>query len=94
MFDLEIAVAVGGRGEERSPTPLFNFDGRTPPWYKSLSLPQPSAAIKSKAVAIIFALEVLSTRQIYTNSAGYVKSRQNFNNSISFLLYLWCFTLP
>ena len=78
MFDLEIAVAVGGRGEERSPTPLLNFDGRTPPWYKSLSLSlsQPSAAIKSKAVTIIFALEVLSARQIYTNSAGYEKSRQ------------------
>ena len=94
MFDLEIAAAVGGGGRERSPTPLSNFDGRTPPWYKYLSLPQPSAAIRSKVVAIIFALEILSTRQIYANSAGYEKSRQNCNDSISFLLSPCCFTLP
>ena len=78
----------------KGPPPLSLILTVAHPLGTNLSLPQPSAAIKSKAVAIIFALEVLSTRQIYTNSAGYEKSRQNFNNSISFLLYLWCFTLP
>ena len=73
MFNSKIKEAVGGGGQGKAPTPLL----RTPAVYKFFSLPSLPLSLKSKEATIIFAQEILSTRQNYACSAGYEKSCQN-----------------
>ena len=78
MFNLKIKEAVGGRGGQgKAPSPLLNSDLRTPAVYKFFSLPSLPLSLKSKEATIIFAQEILSTRQNYACSTGYEKSCQN-----------------
>ena len=67
-----IRVDGGGRGRGRgektrnlhspTPTPLLIFDRRPPPWYKFIPLPSLPLPLKSKIAAIIFNMNLLSTR--------------------------------